>query len=206
MTREEWLNKMTDALRPLFLEAGGEIPENVRSTCGWPSQGAKAKKKLRVGECWGAESSDDKHFEIFLSPLLDDGNKVAGVLIHELCHATLGIDVGHKAPFRKLAMALGLEGSMPATTVGEDLQATLAVLVEEVGPYPHAKLVLKGKKTQTTRMHKIVCPDPACGYMVRTSQKWIDLGTPVCYCGTKMEVEEAHEKTAPEGGEEGTED
>lgn len=68
MTREEWLSQLTDALRPEFLEAGGEVPERVRVTCGWPSQSAKAKKNRRIGECWSADSSQDRHFEVFISP------------------------------------------------------------------------------------------------------------------------------------------
>ena len=200
MTREEWLNKLTDSLRPLFASAGGKIPEQVRTTCGWPSQGAKATKTRRLGECWGAESSGDQHFEIFITPLLDDGNEVAGTLVHELCHAALGIKEGHRAKFKKLATGLGLEGKMASTTVGDDLKITLAKLIEEIGPYPHAKLSLKEKKKQGTRMLKVVCPDPACGWSARTTQKWVDVGLPTCCCGKRMEVEE--QKKPPEGGEE----
>jgi len=188
VTREEWLNKITNTLRPIFQTVGGEIPEQVRATCGWPSQAARAKKKRRYGECWSSKSSNDGHFEIFVSPLLDDGIEVAGVLVHELCHTVLGVDVGHKAPFKKLATALGLEGKMTSTTIGEDLQVLLTELITDIGPYPHAKLSLKEKKTQGTRMLKVICPDPSCGWSCRTSQKWIDVGTPVCCCGVKMEV------------------
>lgn len=202
MTREKWLNELTDALRPLFLEAGGEIPEKVRATCGWPSQGAKAKKKQVTGECWDAESSGDQHFEIFITPLLDDGNEIAGVLVHELCHAALGISEGHRSKFKKLATGVGLEGKMTATTVGEELAQTLEALVAEVGSYPHAKISFDDKKKrQSTRMLKLVCVDPACGYTVRTTRKWVSIGLPTCPCGKPLDVEEAKEKP-PEGGEE----
>lgn len=205
MTREKWLNELTDALRPLFLEAGGEIPEKVRATCGWPSQGAKAKKKQVTGECWDAESSGDQHFEIFITPLLDDGNEIAGVLVHELCHAALGIKEGHRAPFKKLATGVGLEGKMTATTVGEELRLTLAQIIEEIGLYPHAKLSLKEKKVQGTRMLKVTCVDPACGWSCRTTQKWVNIGLPTCCCGKPMEVEE-QKKPPSSGGEEGGEE
>lgn len=33
---------------------------------------------------------------------------------------------------------------------------------------------------------KLLCP--SCGYLVKTSQKWLDIGTPTCVCGTQMEV------------------
>lgn len=189
MTREEWLNQLTDDLRPAFLEAGGEIPEKVRATCGWPSQSAKAKKNRRIGECWGAESSDDKHFEVFISPVLDDVIEVAETLVHELVHTVVGVDAGHRAPFRRLAVAMGLEGKMTSTHAGEALRAKLEAMTARLDPYPHAKLIFsKGKKTQSTRMLKVQCPDPACGYQVRTTRKWIEIGLPTCFCGTKMEV------------------
>lgn len=190
MTREDWLNEMTEALRPDFLDAGGEIPEKVRLTCGWPSQGAKAKKNRRIGECWGDERSDDQHFEVFISPLLDTHVEVAEVLVHELVHTAVGIEAGHKAPFRRLAVAMGLEGKMTATHATKELAAKLEEMAARIGPYPHAKLSFSNKpKTQGTRMIKVQCPDPACGYQVRTTRKWLDLGTPTCVCGKKMEEE-----------------
>ncbi len=188
-TREEWLTQLTDALRPAFEEAGSEIPEEVRVTCGWPSQGAKAKKNRRIGECWGPEASEDKHFEVFISPTLDDAAKVAETLAHELVHTAVGVECGHKAPFRKVAKALGLDGKMTATNAGEALAARLLEITDEIGMYPHARLSFKKKKVQGTRMIKVQCPDPACGYQVRTTQKWIDIGLPTCVCGTKMEAE-----------------
>ncbi len=189
-TREDWLTKLTDALRPAFLEAGGELPENIRVTCGWPSQGAKAKKNRRLAECWGPEASDDDHFEIFISPTLDDAVEVGGILVHELAHAAVGVEAGHKAPFHRVAVAMGLEGKMTATTSSEPLVQRLQSLTDKIGLYPHAKLSFKKKKTQGTRMIKVQCPDPACGYQVRTTQKWIDIGLPTCFCGIKMEAEE----------------
>lgn len=41
-------------------------------------------------------------------------------------------------------------------------------------------------KKQSTRMLKVICP--GCGYTVRTTQKWIDIGLPTCPCGEEMEV------------------
>lgn len=34
------------------------------------------------------------------------------------------------------------------------------------------------KPVQKTFMKKLLCPE--CGYMVRTTQKWIDIGLPFC--------------------------
>lgn len=194
MTREDWLNQMVDLLRNDFLEAGGELPENIRVTCGWPSQGAKAKKKRRIGECWGDDRSDDGHFEIFISPLLAEHVEVGAVLVHELVHTAVGIEAGHKAPFRKVATAMGLEGKMTATSPSKELEESLTLVAAEIGRYPHAKLTFSNKPpTQGTRMIKVQCPDPGCGYILRTTQKWIDVGLPTCCCGKQMETEEPKE-------------
>jgi hypothetical protein len=103
----------------------------------------------------------------------------------------VGIEHGHKKPFRRVAVALGLEGKTTETNAGEALQGRLRVLTGKIGDYPHAKLTFKKRKTQSTRMLKVLCPDPACGYQVRTTRKWIEIGTPTCPCGNKMELEEA---------------
>jgi hypothetical protein len=186
-TREEWLNQLTKALRPAFLEAGGEIPEKVRTTCGWPSRSGRAKKHRRIGECWSNDNSKDEHFEIFISPTLSKLGEVAETLVHELVHTAVGVKEGHKAAFRKVAVKLGLEGKMTETHAGEALRDRIEVLASEIGPYPHAELTFGDKKVQGTRMLKVVCPDPACGFQFRTTRKWIDIGLPTCFCGTKME-------------------
>jgi hypothetical protein len=193
---------MIDKLRDSFFAAGGTIPEKVRATCGWPSVGGKAEKNRRIGECWDSERSGDQHFEIFISPLVDDGAEVGAVLVHELVHCCVGIDAGHKAPFKKLALAVNLEGKMTATVPSEELVAELEMIIDEIGPYPHAKLTFSDKpKKQGTRMLKVTCPDPGCGWSARTTQKWIDVGLPTCVCGTVMEVE-VKEEDEGEGGDE----
>jgi len=187
MTREDWLNELTDLLRPAFEDTGAEIPEKVRMTCGWPSRSARPGKNQRIGECWPADTSEDEHFEVFISPTLSDPIEVAETLVHELVHTVVGCKVGHKAPFRHAAVAIGLEGKMTATHAGEALVDRLATLTAEVGPYPHAKIsVHPDDKKQGTRMLKLLCP--GCGYLARTTKKWIELGTPTCMCGKKMDA------------------
>jgi hypothetical protein len=55
--------------------------------------------------------------------------------------------------------------------------------------FPHAALRsgLNGAhKPQGTRMLKVQCG--SCGYTVRTTAKWIEVGLPLCPCGCGMEV------------------
>ena len=187
MTREEWLLSAAKLLRTDF-EAHATIPEKVRVTCGWPSRGGRAEKKKVLGECFPPECSEDGHFEVFVAPTIGEGVEALEVLTHELVHTAVGTECGHKGEFRVVAKALGLEGKMTSTSAGEILMVRLKQIESELGEYPHAKLTPTQKKTQSTRMLKILCPD--CQWMARTSQKWIDLGLPTCCCGGEMEVAE----------------
>lgn len=188
-TREEWLTVLTGRLRPIFKQAGFPLPERIRASCGFPSRGALAKKTQRVGEAWSSSQSEDQHFETFVSPMISDPASVAEIQVHELCHCAAGLECQHRKPFTTVARLVGLEGRMTETVAGEALQATLEELVEEIGPYPHAKLVhTSNPKKQGTRMILVKCPQPECGYQVRTTKKWIAYGVPTCPCGAKMEA------------------
>lgn len=187
-TREAWLYELTQCLRPRFAEAGYTLPEKIRTSCGFPSKGALARKARRIGEAWSSDQSEDKHFETFVSPMVSDAVEVAAVQVHELVHCAVGLDCKHRNPFPRAARAVGLEGKMTATVAGEELKAVLTQMVEEIGPYPHAKLVHSSSpKKQTTRMILVKCPK--CGYQVRTTRKWLEVGVPTCPCGEVMIAE-----------------
>lgn len=187
MTREEWLNAMTTSLRPLFAAAGYPLPAGVRVSCGWPSSRGLAtptSKSRTIGQCWPAECSADGTREIFVSPVVADPGDVAAVLVHELVHAALQ-ESGHKGPFRRAALAVGLTGKMTETVAGPELAERLNALAKKIGPYPHATLDRSGQPKQGTRMIKLLCPE--CGYNVRTTRQWIDQGLPTCPCGEEFE-------------------
>jgi hypothetical protein len=186
LSREEWLTRLLDAVRPVFESIGLPIPARVRVTCGWPSRAGLGRVRQRVGECWPASASADQTVEIFISPYLDDETLVVAALMHELIHA--GGIVGHRGSFPRIAKAIGLLKPWRATSPTEVLRERLNALILEsrVGPYPHAQL---GKanplaKKDGTRMQKLVCPEH--GFTVRTSQKWIDFGLPRCPCGLQL--------------------
>jgi len=187
--REDWLAQMIDLLRSDFEKIGSPLPERIRVSCGFPSKSALARKAPRVGECWGVESSEDRSFQVFISPVLKESVEVTATLVHELVHCVVGIDCKHRGPFPKVAKALGLEGKMTATTAGEILKTRLKELIEQLGEYPHARLVASNRpKTQTTRMRLIRCPD--CGCICRMTRKWVqEVGCPTCACGGVMELD-----------------
>lgn len=189
--REEWLDRALVLLRELFEAVNYSVPDNVRVTCGWPAKGALAQKKRRIGECWSHKYSGDGSHEIMVSPLLDNPIRVLGVLAHEVVHATVGLECGHKAPFKACATAIGLEGKMTATSESHEFQVWAAEVVRQLGRYPHAKLDGNHAKKQTTRLLKMACE--SCGCTVRTTNKWIEehgIDWP-CPCGSTLTLEDA---------------
>jgi hypothetical protein len=176
-------------LRPLFDEKGITLPTSLRIACGWPL-GRRLGRQGRshaIGQCFVQKASSDGSSEIFISPELDNGVTVAAVLVHELIHAADDCRNGHRAPFRKMAIGVGLAGPMRATHAGPELRERLNALCIELGPYPHARLdaTLVSRK-QGTRLIKVVCNRASCRYSVWTTRTWLDLGTPTCVCGSRM--------------------
>jgi hypothetical protein len=46
----------------------------------------------------------------------------------------------------------------------------------------------EGAKGSKPGSRLLKCECPACGYTIRTTQKWLDIGTPTCPCGDEMEA------------------
>ena len=189
-SREEWLMALVEKLRPRFAEAGSPLPDKLRVSPGWPHKGTVSRKRWRAGECWSPKASRDGTTEIFLSPRLEDDLTVAGVLMHELVHAAVGPEHGHKSPFVALGKALGLEGKPSELEPGADLRSELVVILLGLGRYPGAFLDMIPKdKKQTTRMIKATCLEH--GYTVRVTRKWLEVAPPLCpICKTSMETDD----------------
>lgn len=177
MTREDWLVELATRLEVLFKQHGATLPK-YRVTCGFPSTGGLSAKNRTIGQCWSPEASADNTTEIIIGITQDDPMRVAGVLAHEMVHAAVGVAAGHRGPFRKLALDIGLEGPMTATTEGEAFKQAAQPMLDAIGDYPHAKLDATKRKKQGTRMIKASCT--ACGYTVRSTAKWIGIATPTC--------------------------
>lgn len=180
-TREAWLIAATALIRPHFSTlANVDLPDNIQMSCGWP-KGRSGGKNKAIGQIFATTQSLGGVFEIFISPVVAESERVLDILVHELCHAAAGIEVGHKKAFGKVARAMLLEGKLTCTTGGESFKQTIArPVIDSIGAYPHSELMAggNGSKKQTTRMLKCECM--SCGYIVRTTQKCLDLGTPIC--------------------------
>lgn len=186
-TREQWLTEATDIFRDHLFKRNDYIIPKVRVSVGFPGGGSARK---RIGECWDGSASTDGVEQVFISPVVIDVSKVLGVLVHELVHATVGTKAGHRGPFRRCALKVGLEGKMTVTSESQALKDYFTDKVTSViGEYPHAELRLNGqRKKQTTRLKKVECQ--VCGYTVRVTQKWLDeLGAPICPCNYNSDAE-----------------
>ena len=187
-TREEWLNAAAKAMKPwLLAHPAGRDYEDPLISVGFP-KGSRGKSTNNViGQCWDKKTSEDKErAHIFVVPTLTDPIEVLAVLLHELVHASVGNEHGHRGPFKQLAVGLGLEGKMTATVPGETLTIRLELLRRELGEYPHSGLKVPKRGSVGSRLLKVECPD--CGCILRMTQKWLDtVGPPTCGCGTEME-------------------
>jgi hypothetical protein len=188
-TREDWLHGAATILRSLFEENEIMLPRVLRISCGWPlsSQRGSRGRSHVIGQCWPRRASKDGAAEIFISPELDKGVTVAAVLVHELIHSADDCKNGHRGPFRKMAIAVGLCGAMRATVPGPELAERLNALCNNLGPYPHARLdAAQVSRKQRTRLIKVVCDRPSHRYAMWTTRMWLDQGTPTCVCGASM--------------------
>jgi hypothetical protein len=180
MTREQWLLRALALVSAhLYATSQSVVPDAVRVSCGFP--GGRGSGLKAIGQCWPTELSADQTTEIFISPTIADPVEVLAILVHEAVHAAVGCKHGHKAPFKRVAVAAGLEGKMTSTHASDALKVTLTGWLESLGDYPHASLSMSGRKKQSTRLVKCTCS--SCGYIARTTQKWIDAsGAPLCNC------------------------
>tara|TARA_R110000822_G_scaffold33328_4_gene95114 strand:- start:406 stop:996 length:591 start_codon:yes stop_codon:yes gene_type:complete len=190
-TREEWLHAANLALADIFRVEGYSLPSDVQVTCGWPSKSAGRSSKQRIGECWPRGASKNNVNEVIISMSLDNPVEVLEVLIHELIHVIDDCQNGHKGPFRKMALAIGLEGKMTSTHAGDKLKLQLEAIASNLNTYPHGSIDFSNRKKQTTRMHKVTCQNHECEMVFRTSNKWVELSgyyfdCPICHAPTTI--------------------
>lgn len=201
MNRETWLGQLAEKMAPRFAELGHPLPP-VRMAIGFTGRGKHSKA---IGECWSSSASADKVHEILIRPDQADPMSVAATLAHELAHAAVGLESGHTGKFAKAVLAIGLKRPLTATSAGPGFVAWVQPMLDAMEPFPRGKLSWgvkaprarrddagsmkggeepaviissSGPPKQSTRMLKVSCT--TCGYVVRTTQKWLDVGVPHC--------------------------
>jgi hypothetical protein len=185
-TREAWLLKAIKILEKEKFKPLGHPLVKTRVSVGFPDGSKRA-----IGQYWYPESTKDGHGNIFIHPGQGEPVDILAILVHELVHNSCGVR-GHGKQFKKLALAVGLEGKMRSTNAGPELVIYLKKLASRLGKFPHSA-IKKGAEgptpKQTTRMIRMECGK--CGFICRASlSKILEIGAPFCACTvTQMQVD-----------------
>lgn len=179
-TREEYLIRAARILNRTHLQAkaGAKLPKNWHVSVTEP-----AKKRIGV-----AYPPTKKTHHIFVSAALQDGPRVLDVLLHEMIHIAIGVELKHGKVFRRTALACGLTGKMTATVAGEELAEFCKKLDKHLGGYPHKPLMRaaaagRGKDSRV----RLQSPEEP-GYTLLISRKWLaECGYPTDPWGNEME-------------------
>lgn len=205
-TSQSWLAEAVEHITELYAKTKEdgepvEVPPVVVNVGFGPRLARRAR-----GWCFPSKAAQDGVHQIYITPTLgpDDAMQILATLIHEIAHAIDDCEHGHTGRFRKLVEQMGLTAPFTSATAGEPLQEILKPILQTLGTYPHSMLDLGETKVkkQSTRMIKVQCKQEleemiepgkvsTCGYNLRTTQTWLDVGIPYCpRCGEQMEVEE----------------
>ncbi len=140
------------------------------------------------------------HNEINMSAELLSSHDMGELLLHELAHAenhTCGTkDCSgrvHNKHFKSMAERLGLEvkprdksvgyGYTDLAQAGKDFLKKITFKREL---FTSCRVTNGPKAATGGRLLKLECG--GCGYVIRSTQKWIDIGTPTCPCGDEFHV------------------
>jgi hypothetical protein len=190
-TAEAWLRAVVDALRPDFEAIGKKLPATLRANFGFTSHGSK--KTGITGQYYDGGASTDTIPKLIIRCNTDDPVAILEAVVHQCCHAVVGVTEGHGKAFREVALRIGLEPPMRTSKAGKRLSERLHALSAELGPFPNARLSFEtigadGKekrvadrpKTQENRQLKVECLVEGCGYCARASARWLRIGLPLC--------------------------
>ena len=142
-----------------------EADASLRLSCGFvPSQG---RRKVASAVLLAPTCSADDSAELFVSPELAEADKVADAILPLIIQAHLG-DWANRmtAQFMRELPLAGIK----------------ARALSVCGEYPHAEITLPTRRTDGTRLLKVVCSVEPANFVVRMSAKCLNVGTPVCPC------------------------
>lgn len=180
-TREEWLTAALGLIRAQV----PTIASRIRVTCGFPSTFTRSGT---LAECWPDQASADGTWEVMVSPTVADPRAVFVLLLGQALHTLPGAASNGSTTWRDACANAGLAPTgedWKTLTATDDLGDLFAI--GSLGAYPHAEIQTGQKKTQSTRMLKLVCP--TCGYTIRTTAKWLKTGLPQCHDGDTFVAE-----------------
>lgn len=187
-TREAWLIEVGDALlSDIIMPAVDDLGLGLeKPPVSYSINGADSNPKV-LGLCAARCKNEQGLNAVTITPFLNDSLRIMDVLIHELIHAVLDNQDGHKLRFAQIAKRCGLVAPMTATTASPELVELLQAYVEVFGAIPHAKQDPIDKKKQKGRSLSVACTTDGCGFKFNTSQFQIDrIAVPMCLvCGNE---------------------
>jgi hypothetical protein len=165
------------------------------------SKGRKKAVGWFAPERWKPGTQKTNIHEINISAELIKTYDTGELLLHELAHAENNfLEIqdcsgrAHNKHFKSMAERLGLEVKPRDKAVGYGYT--------DLGPEGKSFLTKIAFKRELFELHRVQagaktagpgsrmlkCECPACGYVARITQKWIDAGLPTCPCGEEMEA------------------
>lgn len=188
MTREEWLEAAVTRLKEqLFDPREYSLPPIVRVSVGLCPGKA-------IGMCADPESAEDGSTHLFIDPRLTKPVEILATLLHEMVHASVGVECKHKGKFVEVIRELGLEGKPTATFAAPDseLYATLEGIGVALGDFPHAALTRKAKPKKPHAWKSFVSEGHEEEYIVRANVNTVEeFGPPIDPWGNPMKLKEA---------------
>lgn len=175
LERQQWCEKAVFHFREHFSSKWWTIPQNVRISVGIPKHSGHKKA---IGQCWPMQASSDGFYEIFTSPEQGSEQMHLETIAHELVHATVGTEAGHKGAFKACATAVGFIGPMTSTPAGPEMIKACQNIINSIGYYPAGRLDITQRKKKGTYLLKCECPQ--CDYITYTTAKHLAKGSPLC--------------------------
>lgn len=187
MNREQWLSEAVRYLEEKFFNKKTKKLPKIAVSVGIPKGSSSA-----IGQCWDHKLSKDGTTNIFVCPSIDDNYMVLSTLLHELCHAVIGVRYGHGPEFGRIARSVGLEGKLTSTTVSKDSETGLYLsdIASSLGNYPHKamnKATQKNKKP--SNRVTLISPENE-SYKITIQKDLLQLGLPTDPWGEEMLLKE----------------
>lgn len=200
LNREDWITQageaiLDDIVMPAFAACKLDFERpKVAYMRSFPP--AVRNPETVAGFCMARKCSDAGKNEISVSPFVADSETALATLAHELIHAVLDNQDGHKGRFLKVARYIGFESPVDELHASQALTDTLQPYHDYLGDIPADKLTLadtRVKKKQTNRQLKCECTE--CGFTFRASKTQLtrlhaESVCPVCDLRGTLEIEQ----------------
>lgn len=189
MTREEWLEilalAMQDDRNLIYVSRYNTLPKVLSS---FPS---RSTRRVVLGDF--ARQTDGTRLAL-VSPLLSSSLEVACVVYWLLVRSNYYMwdartltNRGNSETLQNAGFNMPFNQCIPTERLLDTLEACVNAYVARVGEYPAADVNPEARRTQSTRLLKVVCHNIHEPYILRMSASQFERGAPKCgVCGYDM--------------------